>query len=44
MVLHISEWIMVLQSNYFWYIECEFKRKTVNEILRRAREQDLRAI
>lgn len=42
MALNLREWIMVLWSNYFWYSECEFKKKTL-KILRRAREQDLRA-
>lgn len=38
MALNLREWIMVLWSNYFWYSECEFKRKTTNKILRKARE------
>lgn len=44
MALNLREWMMVLWSNYFGYIECEFKRKTINTILGRAREQDLRAM
>lgn len=44
MPLNLRKWIMVLWSNYFGYIECEFKRKTIYKILRRGRWQDLRSI